>query len=268
MGPGSTEDRSVEVNRYRILVRHEIRRALKSIVPRAVFVVMPLGLVAFLRRTFSLALTLTGRFGADGSEQAVPGMAILFSFVVLVYFGYTAFDDFGFGMWDRLRVNGVRSLDTLAAKATVMFGHLVIHLTVVVVVGVVVFRLDIEGPLWGLVVIAACFALMCTAYAFLGFALATSNAIYNAWCYVGALSLTALGGGLVPFEVLPGWARSIAPATPAYWALQGARSVLEGTASGADIFRHGLALIGFGLLFLLIGIWRFDPSADREAFAL
>lgn len=256
------------MSRYAILVRHEFRRALKSIVPRAVFVLMPLGLVAFLRRTFSLALSLNDRFGADGSEQAVPGMAILFSFVVLVYFGYTAFDDFGFGMWDRLRVNGVRSVDTLSAKATVMFAHLLIHLGIVYLAGVAILGLDVRGSWVGIAVISVCFAAMCVAYAFLGFAWATSNAVYNAWCYVGALTLTALGGGLVPFEVLPDWAKAIAPATPAYWALQGSRSVIEGTSSAADVARHGLALAGFALLFLLVGAWRYDPATDREAFAL
>lgn len=256
------------MNRYLILVRHELRRAMKSIVPRAVFVLLPLGLVAFLRRTFSLALMFSGRAGADGSEQAVPGMAILFAFVVLVYFGYTAFDDFGFGMWDRLRVSGVRSIDTLAAKATVMFAHLLIHLTLVYAAGVALLGLDVKGSVVGLAAISVCFALCCVAYAFLGFALATSNAVYNAWCYVGALTLTALGGGLVPFEVLPSWARTIAPATPAYWALQGSRSIIEDTSAPGDVTRRALALVGFAVLFLLVGAWRYDPATDREAFAL
>lgn len=256
------------MSRYAILVRHELRRASKSIVPRLVFVAMAMGLVVFLRRTFQLALQLTGRIGADGSEQVVPGMAVLFSFVVLVYFGYTAFDDFGFGMWDRLRVNGVRSVETLGAKATVMFIHLVVHLTLVLGSGVTYLGLDIKGsPLW-VGVLAVCFAMMCTAYAFLGFSLASSNAVYNAWCYVGALTMTAVGGGLVPFEVLPDWARRIAPVTPAYWALQGFRKAIEGEAPTSDIARGALALIGFAAVFTLVGVWRYDPTADREAFAL
>lgn len=256
------------MNRYAILVRHELRRALKSVVPRLVFAAMAMGLVVFLRRTFSLALQLTGRIGADGSEQAVPGMAVLFSFVVLVYFGYTAFDDFGFGMWDRLRVSGVRSVETLSAKATVMFIHLVAHLSLVFGAGVVLFGLDVGGSSAWIVLLSICFALMCAAYAFLGFSLSSSNALYNAWCYVGALAMTAVGGGLVPFEVLPDWARWIAPATPAYWALQGYRKAIEGGASAGQLGRAALALVGFAAIFTLVGVWRYDPAADREAFAL
>jgi ABC-2 type transport system permease protein len=252
--------------RFSILVRHELRRAVNTAIPRVVFAVMPIGLVVFLRPTYNLSLTLTGSVNRDGGAQALPGIAIMFAFVVLVFFGYSAFDDFGFGMWDRLRVTGVRAYESIGAKATAMFVHLLLHLTLVFAVGWALLGFSVEGNVLALIALLVVTALMASVYAFMAFALSSSNALYNVFCYVGALALSALGGGLVPFAILPGWAKDIAPATPIYWALQGCRDVVIGTADSADVMRHLVALLGFTLLFALIGIWRYDPDADREAF--
>ncbi len=252
--------------RYAVLVRHEARRAVKSVLPRVVFLVMPLGLIAFLVRTFRISFLIFGVRGANGSEQAVPGMAVMFGIVILVYFGYTAFDDFGFGMWNRLRVAGVRSSESLAAKATVMLGHEVVHLALVFVAGVVLFHLRVAGSMVGLAAVMIATAVTFVSYAFMAFALSRSNALYNAFCYVGALVLTALGGGLVPFDVLPGWAKAIAPAAPTYWTISACRRIiLEGAGLGTAL-RASAALLGFAVLFLLIGLWRYDANTDREAF--
>jgi ABC-2 type transport system permease protein len=251
--------------RLAILTRHELRRAWRSRIPRLIFAIMPIGLVAFLRPTFDLALSITGSAGT-GSSQAVPGIAVMFAFIVLVFFGYSAFDDFGLGMWDRLRVSRVRGLETMAAKATAMYVHLVVHLGLVFVIGWALLGFHVTGSVAALTIVLLATSLMLVCYAFMAFALSTSNALYNVFCYVGALVLSALGGGLFPFSILPGWARSIAPATPLYWCLQACRGIVLGTYSGGEIARHLAAIAGFALLFALLGAWRFDPSADREAF--
>lgn len=256
------------MTRLAILTRHEFRRASKSLVPRLVFVAMPVALAAFLQPTFVKAYDLTGKGPPDGITQSVPGMAVLFAFVVLIYFGYTAFDDFGFGMWDRLRVSGVRSIETLSAKAIVMGAHLLVHLALVFVAGVALLGLEIRGS-WGqVVVLLVATAVVCVSYAFMAFAFSGSNALYNAFCYIGAMALAALGGGLVPSSLLPGWAQSIAYATPTYWSLDGLQRAISPNPDGATFLRHLVALAGFGAVFLLLGIWRYEADADREAFSL
>lgn len=236
---------------------------MKSLVPRLVFVAMAIVLAAFLRQTFTVTT------GVDGNEQVVPGMAVLFAFVVLIYFGYTAFDDFGFGMWDRLRVSGVRSVETLSAKAIVMGTHLLIHLALVFVAGIIFLDLEIpSGSWWEILALLVATVVMCTSYAFMAFAFSRSNSLYNAFCYVGAMALTALGGGLVPFEQLPDWAKSMARATPAYWSIDGLHGAIAGNLGSAAILGHITALVGFGVVFLLLGVWIYEPDADREAFSL
>lgn len=251
-----------------ILARHEARRASKSVIPRLIFVAMAVGLASFLRNTWDVASFLVDTNGVDGSQQVVPGMGVLFAFVVLIYYGYTAFDDFGFGMWDRLRVSGVSSFSTLTAKGIVMGVHVVLHLALVFAFGALILSLDVAGPWWMIVVLILATAVAAVSYAFMAFSLSGSNALYNAFCYVGALAMTALGGGLVPFPLLPDWAQTIGPATPTYWAVQGFRHVLTGTASISLLLGHVAMLLLFAAVFLGIGVWRYNPDADREAFAL
>lgn len=251
-----------------ILARHEARRASKSVVPRLIFALMAVGLASFLRNTWDVGALLVDTNGVDGSQQVVPGMGVLFAFVVLIYFGYTAFDDFGFGMWDRLRVSGVHSFSTLTAKAIVMGVHVVLHLGLVFAVGALALGLRVDGAWWMIVVLIIATALAAVAYAFMAFSLSRSNALYNAFCYVGALALTALGGGLVPFPLLPDWAQTIGPVTPTYWAVQGFQHVATGSADTSLLLRHVAMLVLFAAVFTGIGVWRYDPDADREAFAL
>ena len=59
--------------------------------------------------------------------------------------------------------------------------------------------------------------------------LARSPAQLSAAGDVFALLTTVLGGALVPVALLPGWMRSVAPASPGYWALDAYRSALAGT---------------------------------------
>jgi ABC-2 type transport system permease protein len=78
--------------------------------------------------------------------------------------------------------------------------------------------------------------------------LARSPAQLSAAGDVFALLTTVLGGALVPVNLLPGWMRAVAPASPGYWALDAYRSALVGTP--AQLGRP-LAMLG---VFALIGV--------------
>ncbi len=79
----------------------------------------------------------------------------------------------------------------------------------------------------------------------------------NAFSTVGLVVFGAVGGALVPFNVLPGWAQTIAPVTPTYWAMRGFRSViLDGRALGG-VELPIVVLLGMAVLFALVALRRF-----------
>jgi ABC-2 type transport system permease protein len=72
----------------------------------------------------------------------------------------------------------------------------------------------------------------------------------------------AIGGALVPFSVLPGWARTIAPVTPTYWAMRGFRSVILDAQGVGGVTTPVGVLLGMALLFAIVALrrLRFDQA--------
>ena len=79
----------------------------------------------------------------------------------------------------------------------------------------------------------------------------------NAFSTVGLVVCGAVGGALVPYSVLPGWAQTIAPVTPTYWAMRGFRSViLDGQGLGG-VALPVVVLLAMGVLFAVVALTRF-----------
>jgi len=253
--------------RVRSLTRHEARRAVRGIVPRVVFLAIPIALAAFLLDASRLALLLGGRPGANGSEQAIPGMACLISFMTLIFMGYSLFGDHDSGMLSRLRAARVRPLELIASKCSVMFAHLVAQFVILFAVGFVIFGLHVDGSVGGVAVAVLASSAMLVAYAFMAFAISSSNALYNVFCYLGALALTSVGGGLFPVAMLPSWTRRIAPASPVYWMMSAFQRAIFG-GSLADLGRPLGVLAAFAVGFAVVATVVYDPERSKEAFHL
>jgi ABC-2 type transport system permease protein len=96
--------------------------------------------------------------------------------------------------------------------------------------------------------------------------LARSVMQVNALGSVTAMLFAGLGGALTPREVLPGWARTLGPISPGYWAMEGCRAVfLRGSASRA--VECSLALLGFAALFGAIAMVRFRFDEHKVGIA-
>ena len=89
------------------------------------------------------------------------------------------------------------------------------------------------------------------------------NALQN----VGAMVFGGLGGALVPFESLPGWARVIGPVTPAYWAMRGHRSVFLEQGGVSDVLLPFAVLLAAAAVLAAAGVARFRADETKEFFA-
>ena len=231
------------------------------------FLAIPICLAAFLRNASDLALQLNGRPSANGSEQAVPGMACLISFMTLIFIGYSLFGDHDSGMLARLRAVRVRPVELLASKGAVMFVHLVAQFVAIFVIGMLLFGLHVDGSLIGLAGMVLASSAMLVAYSFMAFALSPSNALYNVFCYLGSLAFTAIGGGLFPVAMLPGWVRRIAPASPVYWMMNGMQREIFG-GDIADLAKPLSAIAALTVGFVVVAALVYDPQRPKEAFHL
>lgn len=226
---------------------------------------MPIVLMAFVKPIFGVAAVSQGYRSASGAEYAVPGMAVTFLFFLVGLVGMSFFREFGWATWDRVRMVATPA-EIMAGKVVPFVAIALFQQTVLFAVGVVLFGLDIRGPVPALAPVAVCLALALVAFALTVVALSRSVQQLSVIQSLGTMVLAGLGGALTPVGLLPGWAQGIAPATPTYWALRGYRSVvLDGEGLGA-VLRPCGALLLFAAVFAAVAAARLRIDDRKVSF--
>ena len=252
----------ISPRRVGVILAHELRLSLRDPLSLTILVMFPIITMAFLKPAFRAALEQSGYPHANGAEQVVPGQAVVGAFFIVSVTTFAFFAEFGWLTWDRLRASPATSLEIVLGKAIPRVAMVVTQLFVVLATGVLVFDLNIRGSALALVPLILVFSLTLVLLGVAVTAVCRSAQQANAFAYVGMVVFGAIGGALVPFSTLPGWARTIAPVTPTYWAMRGFRSViLDGAGMGAMV-KPIAALGAMGVLFALVALrrLRFDEA--------
>jgi ABC-2 type transport system permease protein len=219
--------RAEQVHRIGALVRHNLALALRDPGPLLSRLVMPLVAVTVVRPLYQSA-TKTG----DGTAQAVAGILVMFSLLGISVVGNAILSERIWRTVDRLRATPAAPVELLAGKALPGLLLFLLQQGVLLGYGVLALGLRVAGPgllavvvLGWAVALLGCGAMLAT--------LARNTSELSAATDIGGLILTCLGGALVPLELLPDWARAIAPASPGYWAMRGLRAAFTGDRAAA-----------------------------------
>ncbi len=237
------------------IFKHEMRIVRRDPLPMAILVLMPIALMTLLQPTMKVVLEAQGYHAPDGAQQAVPGMAVLFAFFLVGSVGFSFFRDHGWGTWNRIRATPARPAEIIAGKLLPVFLMVLAQQFVLFVFGVEVLHLHIRGPLPAMALVGTAFAACIVALGLAVSAVARTAQQVDAISNVGALVVAGLGGALTPVTDLPTWAQSLAPATPAYWALRGFRLGIRG-AGFATLALPATVLAAFAAGCLVIGLLR------------
>jgi ABC-2 type transport system permease protein len=223
----------MSLQRLWTIVAHEIRLIRRDPIPVLVLVVFPLILMAFLKPAFRPLIADSGHPHANGAEQVVPGEATANAFFVVGLTAFAFFSEWGWATWDRLRASRATGLEVMLGKALPRVAMSIMQFVIVFAIGIPVFGLHIQGSIVAFVPLVVAFAVCLVALGVAVTAICKTVAQASAVSTVGLVVFGAVGGALVPFHVLPGWAQAIAPITPVYWAMRGFRSViLDGRSFG------------------------------------
>ena len=133
-------------------------------------------------------------------------------------------------------------------------------------VGVPLFRMHSQGPLLALVPLVAAFASCLVMLGVMVTALSRTVQQANALAFGGLVLFGALGGALVPIQVLPEWARTIAPATPTYWVMRGFQSVILDGHGVVSVVLPCCVLVGMGVVFAAVSLGRFRFTDEKVSF--
>lgn len=227
------------------------------------YVAIPIVVCTFVRQTYGTVLRL-GWPGADGAEVAVPGQAVVAGFLVLALLGWSMFLDHRWGTWSRLRAAPLRPGEVVAARLGVGTVHLAVQFAVVLGLGAALFNLRPIHSWASVGIVTAATVAMIVGYGAMAMAFSRSNPTFDAFATVGSLVLCGLGGAITPEELMPEWARAVAPYTPVTWAMRGFRACFLGGVDNS-IDRAVLTLMGFAMLFLAVAVVRFRADEPRTA---
>ncbi len=250
------------------LALHDLRILRRDPAFLIIFTVTPLAFMAFNKGSFAAALSVefAGR-DFNGAEQIVPGSTVLFSGFLVGNLGFSIFREHGWGTWDRLRASQLSTPELLLAKSFTPILALAIQLSVLLGFGSLLFELRLNGSLLAFMVVAAALAVMEVTLGFMLLSLCRSVVQLNALTNAGAMLLGGLGGAVTPVEFLPGWAQAVAPATPAYWAMRGFRSVLFDGEGLASVALPVGVLLGFSVVFIAVAARRFRIEETKVSWA-
>jgi ABC-2 type transport system permease protein len=248
------------------IMRHELRVMFTDPSTVIFIIVMPLLMVALMRELFATVLQAEGFAGANGSEFAVPAMAVGFAAFGVGYSGFTFFRDHGWGTWDRLRASPASSGDIMVGKVLPNVGVTLLQLALLFLLGGPLFGLKIQGSWTALALLIVAVALALAAFGMLVTAVTKTMNQLNAVGSVGGMAMAMLGGAWVPVSHMPGWAQAVAPALPTYWAMEGFRDVILGGRGVPSVVVPVLVMAGFAVLYTVIAAAKFRFEDTKVYF--
>jgi ABC-2 type transport system permease protein len=246
----------ISLRRLGVILAHELRLARRDPLPVLVLVMFPIITMAFLKPAFRPALVQAGHPQANGAEQVVPGQAVMSGFFVVSLITFAFFSEHGGATWDRLRASAATPLEIVVGKSLPRIAMSIVQFVVIFATGVWLFELEIGGPSLALLPLITTFAICLVLLGVAVTAFCRTAQQAQAFAIVGMVLFGAIGGALVPFDVLPGWAQTLAPTTPTYWAMRGFRSViLDGQGLGGIAVPVGI-LAAMTIVFALVALRR------------
>ena len=250
--------------RSKAIARNDARIMLRDPFPLVMLAVFPLFLMGFLKPVFRLDLHPTTGRAANGAEQVVPGIAILYSFFLVGAVGFAFFREHWWCTWERLRASVATPREIMVGKLAPLVALAVVQQVLLFVGGIALLGLDVRGSLLALAIVGLSQCLSITTLGVALMSLCRTSAQLNTTSNA-VLLVAVIGGVLVPTSVLPGWARTLAPASPSYWALKGFQNVILNGGGLGDILRPVAMLAGFSLLFATLALTRFRFEDAKTA---
>ena len=230
-------------------------------------IAMPLITMLFLRGMYRFALVHEGFAKANGSEQAVPGMAVLFAFFLIGTVGFSFFRDYHWGTWERLRATPAHPAEIMIGKVGPLLVVAVLQQAVLFAAGVGVLGLHIRGSILALGAVAIAFSCCLITLGLAAVAIARGPETVEILANAGSVLFGAIGGAVVPFAFLPGWAQAISPVAPTYWAMKAYRSIILSGTGFVGIALPLMILLSLSVCFILVALLRFRFEETKASFA-
>jgi ABC-2 type transport system permease protein len=192
----------------------------------------------------------------DTYQQNVPGYTVLGVFFIVGTMASSILQEKREGTFRRLLVAPLPRPVLLAGKILPYYLVNLIQIAIMFAVAHLLFGMALGNPV-ALVGISMALAAATTGLGIMIAALGKTDAQVSGLATLLTLTLSALGGCLMPTYIMPEFLKMLSRVTPTAWAMQGFQDILVRGYGLAGILPESGVLLGFAAVFFLIGVWRF-----------
>ncbi len=207
-----------------------------------------------LVHTFPKSYQLTRR--PTATEQNVPGYTIFGVFFIVLTLASSFLQEKKDGTFQRILAAPLTKTALLIGKLLPYYLVNLVQIGLMFCIGIILFGMTI-GNLPALVIVSLALAATANGLGLLVAALGKTEAQVNGLSVLLAITLSALGGMMVPTFIMPNLMKTLSLFTPHAWALTGYHDIIIRGLGVRDIFTETLVLLGFAFTFFLIALWRF-----------
>jgi ABC-2 type transport system permease protein len=192
----------------------------------------------------------------DTYQQNVPGYTVLGVFFIVGTMASSILTEKREGTFRRLLVAPLPKPILLAGKILPYYLVNLIQIAIMFGVAHLLFGMAFGDPV-ALAAISLALAAAATGLGIMIAALGKTDAQVGGLAPLLTLTLSAVGGCLMPTYIMPSFLQTLSQFTPHAWAMKGFQDVLVRGHGLAGILPEAGILLGFAGVFFLIGVWRF-----------
>jgi ABC-2 type transport system permease protein len=191
------------------------------------------------------------------AQQNVPAYTIFGVFFITQSLALSIYEEKSLGTFRRLQAAPLSRAVLLAGKLLPYFIVNLIQIALMFAVGMLVFHISLGNDLAALALVSIATAAAANGLGLMLAALAKTREQMSGIGTLLSVTLSAVGGMMVPIYVMPEFMQTVSRFTPHAWALQGFQDIMVRGMGLNDILPESGILLGFALLFFSIALWRF-----------
>ncbi|WEV51179.1 ABC transporter permease [Lactobacillus sp. ESL0731] len=246
------------------VMKLNLRLQLSDPTIKLIMICVPLIMVPFMRPAAKMQLIVQGYMHANGAEQVVPGLAIMFSFLSVQVIVQMFYHESDWNTWDRQQVSATTVNEIIFGKVAVAYLIQVFQLAIVILLSQWLFNFKINGSWPAFIAIIMSFAATLTFFGVLIVSLTNSEEVALSLSNLLGMLMSGLGGSLSPTSTFPHWAKQLAKFDPAYWAMTGIKKISLDAGTMANIHKNLLILWIITGIFCIVAIIGFHFKPLKE----
>ncbi len=184
-----------------------------------------------------------------GFEQAVPGILVMFTLLVLLTSGAVLLvAEREQGMLRRLAVAPLSRAEIVLGKLSGKLALGLIQVGFALLAGTVLFGMEWGPDLWMVLVVLVAWAALCGSLGLLIGCLGSSQGQVAGFGVLSANLLAGLGGCWWPIEITPGWMQALQKLLPTGWTMDALHKLISFGDGPASVLPHLGALLAATIL--------------------